>query len=170
MAILPSEYVMNLTTSHHLHPHPHCPSGSFTAAGLDFCRGLVSLLFLTLCSLFPVQQPQWAFNNKSDHVTPYSRPSRSFHHTQDGILTPYNGPWALCDLAPFSPSSLSPPLAPAFSLLHPPWFSCCSTHIPSCSCLRAFVLVPSAWKAFPPELFIAYFKYQWALSWPYILK
>lgn len=58
-----------------------------------------------------------------------------------------------------------PPLVPCLSVLQLPWFSWCSTHIPSLFMPHAIVLaVPTAWKAFSLELRITYFKYQRALS------
>lgn len=115
-----------------------------SVAGLNFCNGLVSVLFfLSLCSLFSIQLPKWDLNNKSYHVTPYTRPSRRFHHTQDKIQTPYNGPGALWDLASSSSSTRSLPLcAPAplvFLVFHAhtkPFHASC--HCPCCSyCLES---------------------------------
>ena len=58
-------------------------------------------------------------------------------------------------------------LTPSPSELQLPWFPCCSTHTPSCSCLRDFVLaVPFTWEVSPnpSKIHVAYFEYQRALS------
>jgi len=73
-----------------------------------------------------------------------------------------SGIWPLLSLPP---RLIHLPLSP--SELQLPWFPCRSAHIPSCSCLRDFVLaVPFTWKVspHPSKIHMAYFEYQRALS------